>query len=76
MIKNDWVAAWNQRLNIDECKVIHKGKNNVNYSYTLMGSRLSISTEEGGVKVIVNVSLKASANSSSSQKSKLTLKNY
>lgn len=76
MIKSDGVAAWNQRLSIDKCKVIHEGKNNLNYSYTLMGSRLAISTKEGALKVIVNISLKASADSSCSQKRKLTLKSY
>lgn len=68
MRKSDWVAAWNQGLSVDKCKVIHKGKNNLYYSHTLMGSRLAVSTEEGALKVIGNISLKASANSSSSQK--------
>lgn len=70
------MAAQNQRFGINKCKVIYMGKNNLKYSDTLMGSRLVISTEEGALKVIVNISLKASANSSSSQKSKLTLVNY
>lgn len=68
MRKSDWVAAWNQGLGTDKCKVIHKGKNNLYYSYTLIGSRLAVSTEKGALKVIVNISLKASANSRSSQK--------
>lgn len=53
---------------IDQRKVIHMEKNKLNYSYILMGSRLAISPEEGALRAIVSISLKVSANSSSSQK--------
>jgi len=31
----DWTNTWLMRLNIDKCKVMHIGRNNQNYQYTM-----------------------------------------
>lgn len=45
-------------FNVDKCKVMHMGKNNLNSSYTVLSSALVVMTQEKVLGVIVGSSLK------------------
>ncbi|CAM4639967.1 unnamed protein product [Lepidochelys kempii] len=57
---DDWATKWQMKFNVDKCKVMHIGKHNPNYTYTMMGSKLAVTTQERDLGVIVNCSLKPS----------------
>ncbi|CAM4478002.1 unnamed protein product [Lepidochelys kempii] len=56
----DWATKWQMKFNVDKCKVMHIGKHNPNYTYTMMGSKLAVTTQERDLGVIVDSSLKTS----------------
>ncbi|CAM5167759.1 unnamed protein product [Natator depressus] len=56
----DWATKWQMKFNVDKCKVMHIGKHNPNYTYTMMGSKLAVTTQERDLGVIVDSSLKSS----------------
>uniref|UniRef100_A0A803J1V1 Reverse transcriptase domain-containing protein n=1 Tax=Xenopus tropicalis TaxID=8364 RepID=A0A803J1V1_XENTR len=37
---DNWAANWEMRFNVDKCKVMHFGRNNINANYLLNGSVL------------------------------------
>ena len=57
----DWASKWQMKFNVDKCKVMHLGKNNPNYGYTMQGSTLGTTTQEKDLGVIVDNMLKPSA---------------
>ncbi|CAM5079620.1 unnamed protein product [Natator depressus] len=56
----DWATKWQMKFNVDKCKVMHIGKRNPNCTYTMMGSKLAVTTQERDLGVIVDSSLKSS----------------
>uniref|UniRef100_A0A803JUG3 PX domain-containing protein n=1 Tax=Xenopus tropicalis TaxID=8364 RepID=A0A803JUG3_XENTR len=42
----NWAANWKMRFNVEKCKVMHFGRNNINASYLLNGSLLGVSLME------------------------------
>ncbi|CAM5165838.1 unnamed protein product [Natator depressus] len=64
----DWATKWQMKFNVDKCKVMHIGKNNPNYTYKMMGSKLAVTTQERDLGVIVDSSLKTSTQSAAAVK--------
>ncbi|CAM5171781.1 unnamed protein product [Natator depressus] len=56
----DWATKWQMKFNVDKCKVMNIGKYNPNYTYTMMGSKLAVTTQERDLGVTVDSSLKSS----------------
>ncbi|CAM5109917.1 unnamed protein product [Eretmochelys imbricata] len=60
----DWATKWQMKFNVDKCKVMRIGKHNPNNTYTMMGSKLAVTTQERDLGVIVDCSLKTSTQKS------------
>ena len=56
-----WAEKWGMKFNLDKCKIMHVGKNNPGYKYTMGGADLMEVEEEKDVGVLVNKSLKPAA---------------
>ncbi len=54
----DWADKWGMAFNIAKCKVMHLGRNNPEYEYTMRGVRLGTTEEERDIGVIVTKNLK------------------
>ncbi|KAE8610529.1 hypothetical protein XENTR_v10012157 [Xenopus tropicalis] len=50
----NWAANWKMRFNVDKCKVMHFGRNNINANYLLNGSVLGVSLMEKDLGVFVD----------------------
>uniref|UniRef100_K7F0Y4 Reverse transcriptase domain-containing protein n=1 Tax=Pelodiscus sinensis TaxID=13735 RepID=K7F0Y4_PELSI len=57
---SDWATKWQMKFNVHKCKVMHIGKNNPNYTYSMMGANLATTNQERDLGVIVDSSLKTS----------------
>jgi len=57
----DWAATWGMQFNIEKCHVVHIGRNNPRYSYTMAGTRLIESDKERDIGVIISENLKQAA---------------
>ncbi|CAM5143004.1 unnamed protein product [Natator depressus] len=57
---SDWATKWQMKFNVDECKVMHTGKNDPHYTYNMMGANLATTNQERELGVIVDSSLKMS----------------
>ncbi|XP_030051022.1 uncharacterized protein LOC115464802, partial [Microcaecilia unicolor] len=57
----EWACKWQMKFNVDKCKVMHVGKRNPNYSYVLQGSTLGVTDQERDLGVVVDDTLKPSA---------------
>ncbi|CAM5132666.1 unnamed protein product [Eretmochelys imbricata] len=57
---SDWATKWQMKFNVDKYKVMHIGKNNPNYTYTMMGANLVTTNQERDLRVIMDSSLKMS----------------
>ena len=55
-----WSEDWQMLFNIDKCKVVHIGRNNKSFKYSLNDKDLKTVPEEKDVGVIVTKDLKAS----------------
>uniref|UniRef100_A0A803JGK8 Reverse transcriptase domain-containing protein n=1 Tax=Xenopus tropicalis TaxID=8364 RepID=A0A803JGK8_XENTR len=53
----NWAANWKMRFNVDKCKVMHFGRNNINANYLLNGSVLGVSLMEKDLGVFVDNTL-------------------
>uniref|UniRef100_A0A803K5E7 Reverse transcriptase domain-containing protein n=1 Tax=Xenopus tropicalis TaxID=8364 RepID=A0A803K5E7_XENTR len=51
---DNWAANWKMRFNVDKCKVMHFGRNNINANYLLNGSVLGVSLMEKDLGVFVD----------------------
>jgi hypothetical protein len=56
----DWTAIWGMSFNISKCKIMHVGKNNPCYEYTMRGVKLRGTEEEGDIGVVITKNLKPS----------------
>ena len=56
-----WSNTWGMEFNVDKCKVMHLGRGNPCFSYTMLDKTLKITEEEKDVGVRVQKSLKPSA---------------
>lgn len=56
----EWADTWGMSFNLDKCKIIHLGRNNQNYNYTMNNSDLINVKEEKDIGVIVTKDLKPS----------------
>jgi len=53
-----WSQEWGMAFNISKCKIMHVGRNNPRYEYSMNGVRLETTDEEKDVGVIIHSSLK------------------
>uniref|UniRef100_K7F1Z4 Reverse transcriptase domain-containing protein n=1 Tax=Pelodiscus sinensis TaxID=13735 RepID=K7F1Z4_PELSI len=65
---SDWATKWQMKCNVDKCKVMHIGKNNPNYRYSMMRANLATTNQERDRGVIVDSSLKTSTQSAAAVK--------
>ena len=56
----DWSKDWQMLFNIDNCHVIHSGRENPQFGYLWGGGDLAVTEEEKDVGVMVTSSLKPS----------------
>ena len=57
----EWSQKWSLSFNKDKCAVMHFGRNNQGYTYSLNGSTLSSTSKEKDLGIIVTSDLKPSA---------------
>ncbi len=57
----DWADKWGMAFNIAKCKVMHLGRSNPEYEYTMRGVKLGTTEEERDIGVIITKNLKPSA---------------
>lgn len=62
MILSDWVMKWGMKTSIDKCKVMHLEKKQPNYVYTVIASKLAVTTQRRNFTVIMDNSMKTSHN--------------
>ena len=55
-----WAQDWGMSFNIPKCKIMHVGRNNPRYEYTMSGKLLAKVEEEKDIGVTVHSSLKPS----------------
>jgi hypothetical protein len=53
-----WAEMWGMQYNVEKCKIMHVGRTNPNYDYTMHGKTLKVVSEETDVGVIVQSNLK------------------
>jgi len=56
----DWATTWSMKFNVSKCKVMHLGKKNPNFQYTMEGKQMITTEEERDVGVLIHRSLKPS----------------
>ena len=64
----EWTSTWGMQFNESKCKVIHCGKNNPRYDYTMNDITLKCVSEEKDVGVTIHESLKPSLHCSKAAK--------
>lgn len=42
----DWAIKQQMKFSVDKCEVMHVGKNNPSFTYKMIGSKLSVATQE------------------------------
>ena len=57
----EWSLKWGMTFNLEKCKVMHVGKNNPHYEYTMGGVKLSETDEERDIGVMITKTLKPSS---------------
>ena len=55
-----WANNWGMEFNIKKCKVLHTGRNNPLYHYTMNGVPLTVVEQEKDIGVTIHKSLKPS----------------
>ncbi len=56
----DWAEKWGMAFNIAKCKVMHIGRHNPGYEYTMRGTKLEETDEERDIGVMITKTLKPS----------------
>jgi len=56
-----WSQDWQMQFNIEKCKVIHIGRHNPGFKYTMMNNQLKVVNEEKDLGVFISDDLKPSA---------------
>ena len=57
----DWSVKWQMEFNLDKCKVMHFGRNNQHYKYSMNNSQLGVVDVERGLGILVSSDLKVSS---------------
>ena len=57
----EWSECWGMQFNVAKCKVMHVGRSNHQYEYTMGGNALTKTTEERDLGIIMTDKLKPSA---------------
>ena len=57
---SEWANAWKMQFNQKKCKVMHVGKNNIKYDYTMNGSSIEKAKEEKDLNVWMEDNLRPS----------------
>ena len=57
----DWSDKWCMSFNTDKCKILHVGRNNPAYSYSMNGIPLVVTEQERDIGVIISNNLRPSA---------------
>ena len=56
----DWAKDWGMEFNVDKCKIMHVGRNNPQFEYSMGGTTLRAVEEEKDIGVTIHNSLKPS----------------
>ena len=56
----DWSNKWGMQFNFAKCKVLHLGRTNPRYDYTMGGTQVAKTEEEKDIRVLVHDSLRPS----------------
>ena len=56
----EWANTWGMAFNVDKCKVMHMGRSNRRYQYTMGGKPLKVTEEEKDIGVYITSNLKPS----------------
>jgi hypothetical protein len=56
----EWAEKWGMSFNVQKCKIMHIGKNNPCYEYTMRGTKLGTTEEERDIGVVITKNLKPS----------------
>ena len=56
----DWATQWGMAFNVQKCKVMHVGRGNPKYGYTMSGQLLAETEEERDLGIIMSRTLKPS----------------
>lgn len=59
---------WQIKFSADKCRVMHMGKYNLNFTCTVMGSEMNITTQERDLGVTINSAIKMSAQCSAAKR--------
>ena len=54
----EWAEKWEMSFNVAKCKILHFGRKNPQYEYTMQGKKIEVATEEKDLGVWVNTTLK------------------
>jgi hypothetical protein len=54
----EWASEWGMTFNVEKCKIMHVGRSNPKYSYSMNGVQLKQVEEETDVGVIVQSNVK------------------
>lgn len=57
----EWAENWGMEFNVDKCKIMHMGRNNPKFSYTMAGKSLLETMEEKDIGVKIANNLKPSS---------------
>ena len=53
-----WASDWGMEFNLVKCKIMHLGRNNPGYTYTMGGQKLTVVTEEKDIGITITNNLK------------------
>ena len=56
----EWSEKWGMSFNIEKCKIMHVGKKNPSFDYTMNGVKLKSTEQEKDIGVLIHSSLKPS----------------
>lgn len=56
----EWSVKWGMSFNIEKCKIMHVGKKNPSFEYTMNGLKLKSTEQEKDIGVLIHDSLKPS----------------
>ena len=60
-IVSNWAERWQMEFNVSKCKVMHYGKKNIGYSYSMNGQLLEETDSEKDLGVVFSDNLKSAA---------------
>ena len=57
----DWSNKWQMQFNLEKCKVMHFGYNNLCLEYTMGGAKMTVTKSEKYLGVVIDSTLKPAA---------------